>query len=301
VSSDSLRPSPRIDAHTHVFAPVQVAERVAIAARDATFAELYADRKSKLATPGDLLAAMERAKLDGAVAAGFAFSNARDIETENEALFGLVAESTGRVAALATVNPTLPGWRAQAEAALGRGARGFGELRPGNQGWDPLGPPGMALCELAAAHGAVLLWHVSEPVGHRYPGKDGGISPGALIELATRFSGLRMVGAHLGAGAAFYLQMPELRLAIDSLYFDTAACSLLYHESTVARVVDLTGPGRVLFGSDYPLLSPARQLDAIGSALPDDAVRDAVLGGNAASLYFHPAWPNRSGVSRSGA
>ena len=41
---------PLIDAHTHLFAPAQRAERDAIAAREPAFAEMYADPAAKLAT-----------------------------------------------------------------------------------------------------------------------------------------------------------------------------------------------------------------------------------------------------------
>jgi uncharacterized protein len=273
-----------IDAHTHLFAPSQRDERADLAARDATFAEMYADPAAKMAVSGDLLAELDAAGID--VAAGFAFAHAADIDRQNRHLLEAAAASGGRVTALATVNPALPGWRAEAEDALRAGARGFGELRPHNQGWDPLGPRSKELCELAAAHDAVLLWHTSEPVGHRYPGKLGGITPSELIELAAAFPATRMVAAHLGAGASFYLQMPELQAAIKALYFDTAAGSLLYHERTVARLVDVVGADRVLFGSDYPLLSPGRQVAKLRAALPDPPIRDAVLGANADALFF---------------
>ena len=93
-----------------------------------------------------------------------------------------------------------------------------------------------------------------------------------------------MIAAHLGAGASFYLQMPEVRSAIDSVYFDTAAASLLYDDGSVARLVDLTGPERVLFGSDYPLLSPRRQIERLAAQLPGP-VLEAVCGGNARRLF----------------
>jgi predicted TIM-barrel fold metal-dependent hydrolase len=80
--------------------------------------------------------------------------------------------------------------------------------------------------------------------------------------------------------------MPELRSLIEYLYFDTAAGSLLYDRRAVATVVDLAGPGRVLFGSDFPLLLPGRQLAALADTLPEHATRDAVCGGNADALFF---------------
>ena len=273
-----------VDAHTHLFAPGQAAAREELERRDPTFAEMYASPKAKLATAPDLLAALDDAGIDRAVAAGFAFSSAGDIETQNAYLLEAAAAAAGRIIPLATVNLCLEGWLSWAEAALAGGARGFGELRPHNQGWDPLGRAADALCELAGAARAVLLWHVSEPVGHAYPGKHGGITPAELCELATRHPSVAMIGAHFGGGLPFYLQMPEVREALRNVYFDTAAASLLYDDVSVARLVDLAGPRRVLFGSDYPLLSPRRQLQRMNADVPGDAVQ-AVCGGNANTLF----------------
>lgn len=273
-----------IDSHTHVFAPEQSAARAAISARDPTFAEIYADPAAKMATSPDLLVAMDEAGIDRAVVAGFAFTGAQDAQLQNDCILESARSAAGRLIPLATVNPVLPGWEAAARHAIDQGARGFGELRPHNQDWDPLGPQGRRLCGLARDAGLVLLWHVSEPVGHAYPGKSGGVSPTELIEVATAWPGLPMIAAHLGGGASFYLEMPEVRNATESLYFDTAAASLLYDDASVARLVALAGPDRVLFGSDYPLLSPRRQLQRITALLPGDSAQ-AVCGGNADKLF----------------
>jgi predicted TIM-barrel fold metal-dependent hydrolase len=272
------------DAHTHLFAPGQVLGREQIAQGDRTFREMYGDPAAKMAVARELIAALDEAGLDGALAAGFAFSHEPDLLEQNEYILEAARVSGGRVVGFATVNPALPGWERVARHAIDLGARGFGELRPHNQGWDPLGGESRRLCALARDAGLALLWHCSEPVGHSYPGKAGGISPAELIHLGAEFPGLAMVAAHLGAGAAFYLQMPEVRSAIDSLYFDTAAVSLLYDDGSVARLVDLAGPERVLFGSDYPLLSPRRQIERLTAQLPGP-VLEAVCGGNARRLF----------------
>jgi predicted TIM-barrel fold metal-dependent hydrolase len=277
-------PVPGFDAHTHLFAPGQIAGRDSIASGDRTFREMYGDPAAKMATLKQLLEALDEAELDGAVAAGFAFSTEDNLIEQNEYLTAAAKASEGRVLAFATVNPALPGWERVARYAIDRGARGFGELRPHNQGWDPLGEGAAALYGIARDAGMALLWHCSEPVGHAYPGKAGGISPAELIEVATRFPGLTMIAGHLGAGASFYLSMPEVRAAIDSIYFDTAAASLLYDDESVARLVELAGPDRVLFGSDYPLLSPRRQAQRLVAQLPGTVV-DAVCGGNARRLF----------------
>ena len=137
------------DSHTHLFAPWQVANRAALCAADATFAELYTDERAKLATAEDLVEAMRAAGLDGAVAAGFAFTHERELAQQNEYLVHAAKREAG-IVALATVNPAIAGWEGAARSWVAAGARGFGELRPYNQGWDPLGRQGKALCALAA-------------------------------------------------------------------------------------------------------------------------------------------------------
>ena len=272
-----------IDAHTHLFAPSQIAAREELASRDETFAEMYADPAAKMADAPALRAALDRAGLDRAVAAGFAFSSARELSTQNEYLLS-ATQGDDRILALATINPALPGWEAEGHRALTAGARGFGELRPHNQGWDPLGADAGRLYALATEASAVLLWHVSEEIGHQYPGKRGGISAEELWRVAVEFPALRMIAAHMGASLSFFLHMPEVREALQNVWFDTAAFGLLYDDRSVARLVDLAGPGRVLFGSDYPLLSPRRQLQRVTALLPGD-VAQAVCGGNAESLF----------------
>ncbi|MEO8539139.1 MAG: amidohydrolase family protein [bacterium] len=275
---------PGIDAHTHLFAPGQVAGRESIALGDRTFREMYGDPAAKMAVAKNLLEALDEAELDSAVAAGFAFSTEDNLIEQNEYLFAAAKSSEGRIIPVATVNPALTGWERLARHAIDQGARGFGELRPHNQGWDLEGDAARTLYGMAQDAGLLLLWHCSEPVGHAYPGKAGGISAAELVGVAADFPGLPMIAAHLGAGLSFYLQMPEVKAAIDSVYFDTAAASLLYDGESVARLVDLAGPDRVLFGSDYPLLSPRRQIQRIAAQLPGPVV-EAVCGGNARRLF----------------
>ena len=272
-----------IDAHTHLFPPSQALGRDAIASRDAGFAEIYGDPRAAIADAPALLAALREDGIEAAVALGFAFAGEREIAEQNEYLLAVAAETPRAIAPFATVNPALPAWEGEARRALERGARGFGELRPGTQGWDPLGPEGRRLAGLAGEAGAALLWHTSEPVGRGYPGKDGGLAPAELIEVATAAPEVTMVGAHLGAGASFYLSMPEVREATPNLLFDTAAASLLYDSGTIARLVETAGAGRVLFGSDFPLRHPGAELKGALAGL-DAATSEAIAGENARKL-----------------
>jgi len=273
-----------VDAHTHLFPPAVAEHRDRYLAADATFAELYADAKAQLASAEDLLASMDAAAIDVSIALGFAWSDPETCRLHNDYLLDAAGRSSGRVLAF----PTLPlsagpdAIEREARRCVAAGARGFGELRPDNLGFDLAGPPGDHLAALAAFLDAVLLFHVSEPVGHAYAGKEG-LALGTFAAFVTAHPEVKVIGAHWAGGLPFYATMPELR-SLPNLHVDTAASSLLYDEAVYQRVADLTGPETILFGSDYPLLSQARSRRRIAESSLDPAARDLILGANAATL-----------------
>ncbi|MFH1015727.1 MAG: amidohydrolase family protein, partial [Chloroflexota bacterium] len=81
-----------------------------------------------------------------------------------------------------------------------------------------------------------------------------------------------------------YALMPEVKQAMKNVYFDTAASPFLYSPQIYRRVADLVGADRILFGTDYPLLSPTRLLDEIKTADLTEPERIAILSGNASAL-----------------
>jgi predicted TIM-barrel fold metal-dependent hydrolase len=274
-----------IDAHTHIFPSEFIAERAALAGQDKTFSELYGDPAAKLARADELMAAVERNGFDHAIALGFAWSNPDLCRRHNDALLAAAAESGGRIVPFCTVDLAGPADRLRAEIARcsAAGARGLGELRPDSQGADLDGQAGELLAACAAEFNLVLLFHASEPVGHRYPGKRGG-ELATLARFVQRHPEVRVILAHWGGGLPFYALMPEVRAALANVWFDTAATTLLYEPAIYRHVVDLLGAERVLFGSDFPLLGPRRQLRALAAAPLSAAEQAQITGENAAAL-----------------
>jgi len=130
----------------------------------------------------------------------------------------------------------------------------------------------------------VLSLHVSEPVGHDYPGK-GSNTPGIVYRFIAASRELKVMLAHLGGGLPFYELMPEVREALSNAWYDTAAGPFLYRSEVYKAVAAMSGAQRILFGSDWPLLSPRRVIDHIREAGLGQAEVDAVLGGNARRLF----------------
>jgi predicted TIM-barrel fold metal-dependent hydrolase len=273
-----------VDFHTHIFPPAMIERREEICSRDATFRELYADRKAKLATDGDLLRAMDEAGVDVSVALGFAWTRAEDCDRHNDYLVEAAERSGGRIVPFCAFQPAaVPEALDGTLSRIAGRVRGFGELRPSNQGYSIVRSLEEKVLAEAAGSGLPLLFHVTEPAGHKYPGKDG-LPLSEFAEFVARNPGVTAIGGHWGGGLPFYGLMPEVAAAMTNVYVDTAASRFLYAPAVYRTVIDLIGPGRILFGSDYPLISPRAALEEARSAGLAPAELDCILGGNAARL-----------------
>ncbi|KPK47416.1 MAG: hypothetical protein AMJ77_03190 [Dehalococcoidia bacterium SM23_28_2] len=274
-----------VDFHTHIFPPKVRERREDYLRRDPAFAEMYSSPRAQIATAEELLAGMEEAEVDTSVVLGFAWSEQELCREHNEYLLETAARSDGRLIPFCVVQPQAEDDAlAETERCVRGGARGLGELRPDSQGYSLDESAGVILAEAALRHDLVLLFHVSEPVGHAYPGK-GGLGLDAFYRFVSRHPKLMAVGAHWAGGLPFYALMPEVRDALANVYVDTAATPFLYGPEIYRQVAGLMGAERILFGSDYPLVSQRRQRQAIEEGLPDDGVaKRLVLGENAFRL-----------------
>ncbi len=274
-----------VDAHVHIFPPEVLAHKERFLERDVWFKELYQSPKARMATWQQVIASMDAARIDVSVVFGFAWADPGLCREHNAYVLEAMRASGGRLVALAVVQPTDAGAAAEAERCLEQGFRGVGELYPDGQGFDPASEPRLAeLAEVLQAHDGVMLLHASEPVGHLYPGK-GHTKPEKLYRLARRFPDLKLVLAHWGGGLCFYELMPEVKQELHNVWYDTAASTYLYDFSIFPVAMDIVGPGKVVFGSDYPLVDQARFLNRVkGSGLGAPEL-EYVLGGNAVRLF----------------
>ena len=269
-----------IDFHTHIFPTDVCQHRGDYLRRDPTFAEMYTSPRARVATAEDLLRSMDEAGVDKSVILAFAWRDHELCVRHNDYLLEAAAGSGGRLIPFCMVNP-LAGERAALEAArcAAGGAPGLGELRPENQGYDLAGSPaGRLLGDLADRHNFILLFHVTEPGGRAYPGK-GGLPLAQFRRFVAQHPNLKVVGAHFGGGLPWQA-CADGRLG--NLYVDTAAMPFLYDASMISKTAALLD-GRVLFGSDYPLVRQERQIELIRLAA-DAAVGAAILGDTAARL-----------------
>ncbi len=274
-----------VDFHCHILPPGYADQRSQIAQRDATFAALFPDAAGRIADAETLLRDMDASSVDRAVIMGFGWTDPDVAADANDYLLEAAGNHPDRITAFASVNPA---WgRAalvEAERCLDGGASGIGELHADTQGFDIASEPIMRpLMALLRNRGMPITVHASEPVGHAYPGK-GSTTPEKLLRFVLNFPENRIVLAHLGGGLPFYAAMPEVDSALSNVWYDTAALPFLYRPNAITAAASTAGVERILFGTDYPLLSHRRVVEHIVSAGLADAQTDAILGGNAAFL-----------------
>ena len=278
-----------VDFHAHIFPPEVCRRREEYLRRDPTFRELYSDPKASLATADDLLASMDEAGIGKSVIVNFVWQDSALCRLANDYVLESAAASGGRLLPFCIVQPAAGDEaRAEVERCARAGALGLGELRPDNQGFDLAASPEADLLIWAAkAYNLALLFHVSEPVGHEYPGK-GGLALGSLYRFIEKAPGVTVIAAHWGGGLPFYGLMPRVKKALATTYFDTAATRLLYSPGVYRHVISILGVERILFGSDFPFLSQRRCLRETKRVDLDEEEKRLILGGNALRLLGLP-------------
>jgi predicted TIM-barrel fold metal-dependent hydrolase len=192
-----------------------------------------------------------------------------------------------RIAWLAITSPASGNDSATALAdAFETGASGAGELNADAQGFDLADPAGLeSLAEVCIVHNKAAMFHVSEPVGHDYPGK-GTSTPDKLLRLLAAFPDLRVVAAQWGGGMPIYELMPEVRTAAVNLAYDSAASTYLYDHKIFESTVGLVGEDKVLFASDFPVLRQGPLLaQAANRSWASPEVMTKILGDNAVRVY----------------
>jgi predicted TIM-barrel fold metal-dependent hydrolase len=274
-----------LDAHTHICPPEIREDRAAFFPGEDDFRLLYQNPEARLIGATELVAYQAEAGLDGACAFGFPWTDDGHTRLCNDYVLEAGERFPGRVLPFACVNPLRPTALAEAERCLAAGARGLGEIATYGAGLGPEVRAGVApLAALCAEAGVPLLLHTNEPVGHAYPGK----SPMGIADLyrvVKENPRTTWILAHWGAGLfAYQLLRREVDEVLERVFYDTAAGPYLYKPQVYRRFLDIVGAGRLVFGSDYPLLGLSRyRQDMAAAGLAADEVA-AITGGTLARL-----------------
>jgi predicted TIM-barrel fold metal-dependent hydrolase len=274
-----------IDCHTHIFPPEMRKDRNAFCERDEGFSTLHKNVKAKMATAEDLIASMDDTGVERSVVCGFSWSDSDLCALHNQYLLDSAARFPHRLIVFLSL-PLMNPERSEAELEQGirAGAKGIGEIafyhrEMTSRDLDAITPT----LGLLGKKKVPLLLHTNETLGHSYPGK--GVTPlERFYELIVSFPQMTLILAHWGGGLPFYELMPDVAKKMARVYYDTAASPFLYSLKIYNIVSQIVGPEKILFGSDFPLISPQRYLQELKASGLTPKDQEGILGLNLSRL-----------------
>ena len=276
-----------IDAHTHIFPKEIRKNREKYFSAEPAFQKLYQTPKSRLIGAQEMLASMDANQVDKTVIFGFPWENSLLFKQHNDYICEVVSRYPDRFIGLACFDPLSDEAAEEARRCLQAGAlSGIGELAFYQSGIEKASvaklEPIMEICRVLDLS---VLIHTNEPIGHVYPGK----TPNTLAQiyqLIRTFPQNKIILAHWGGGLFFFGTLKkEVKESLKNVYFDTAASPYLYDAAVYRLAIELVGVEKILFGSDFPLLSPARYFDEMQAAGLSADEMQRICGLNAAALF----------------
>jgi predicted TIM-barrel fold metal-dependent hydrolase len=218
-----------------------------------------------------LLEALDGAGIDRAVVCA-PRARGHGYDVANDRVAALVQSHPDRLAGLARVDPLAPGAAAELERASALGLRGL-FLHPWEDAFRITDP---AVDRLVGGLPVV--------VATGYPWVSEGLQVGEFARRHPWTTFVATNGAQINISG---LGQQDATIALAECPNLLVQTSGVYREDFLEGVVERFGPGRLLYASAFPRFDPRLELLRVRWApnLGDEA-KAAVLGGNAAALFF---------------
>ena len=175
----------------------------------------------------------------------------------------------GSLTGFVCVDPHAPGATETLADGLRQGCRGL-KLSPMTHRFSFASMGVANLASICGEHGYPVYTHVVYSPG---------ASTARYVALARQFPGTNFILGHMGFGPADREGL-EAAVELDNLFLETSTGNFLHIQEAVRRA----GPGKVIFGSEFPLSHPTVELQKITLLALDDAARESILGGNILAL-----------------
>ena len=277
-----------IDVHTHAEVSSRGGASLADTLNEASAAYFKIDAAHRMPTLAEI-AAYYRERDMAAVVFTVDAEHATGIPpVPNEEIAEAAAASGGVLIPFASIDP----FRGRAGVAKARalaeryGVRGF-KFHPNIQGFFPNDRMAYGLYEAIEELGAIALFHTGQTgIGAGVPG-GGGIrlkysNPLYLDDVAVDFPDLKIILAH----PSFPWQDEALSMAMHKpqIYIDLSGWSPKYFPPQLVQYANTLLKDKVLFGTDYPAITPDRWLADFDRLAIKPEVRPLILKQNAARL-----------------
>jgi len=274
-----------IDMHTHAEVGRTGEDGLLPEWRDAAAAYFKGGGKP---TPDDVAAYYRERNMAAVIFTVDAVTQTGRPAVPNEEIFAAAADNSDVLIPFASVDPGKGAAGVEEARRLIRDydVRGF-KFHPNVQAFFPSDRAVYPLYEVIAEAGVPVVFHTGHSgIGSGLPG-GGGIrlkysNPMHVDDVAVDFPELTIVLAH----PSFPWQDEALSVALhkQQVYIDLSGWSPKYFPPQLVQYANTLLKDRVLFGSDYPLITPDRWLEDFADAAFRDEVRPLILKENAVRL-----------------
>ena len=249
---------------------------------DPIFDSLRRWTRSELSAPpsvGDTVAVLDEAGISRALTS--AWYAPRNVMISNDEVAAFVEESGGRLIGVGSVDISRP-MEAMREVRRSIHDLGFKAIRVLPWLWSL--PPTDRLFYPVYAACCELGVPFCTQIGHTGPLMPSEVGrPIYLDQVALDFPDLVIVGGHIG------YPWTDEAIAVatkhPNVFIDTSAYTADRYPTQLVEFMRHHGSQKVLFGSNYPMITPAKALAGLDALRLEDTVRQRFLEGNAKSVF----------------
>ena len=257
-----------IDTHCHVY-PDKIAQKAA----EAT-GHFYGIPPRMDGTVEALKQASQQVGIGHSVINSVA-TTAHQVSSINRYIAATVAENSGRMTGLGTLHPDSEDPERDIDQILSLGLKGI-KLHPEIQGFCIDDPRILRFFEIAGERLPFLL-HLGDK---RYDKSN----PNRMKKVLESFPHVRFIGAHFAGWSIWEDATYELK-GYDNLVADSSSSLYAISPEKAVELIHAFGAERILFGTDYPLMSPVEEMERFDRLELTAQEREKILWRNAAEYY----------------
>lgn len=258
-----------IDAHCHIY-PEKIAEK-AVHGTD----NFYGVVSFCKGTVADLKERGEGAGIDRFVVQSVA-TTPKQVASINNFIAEQVAFSNGKLIGLGTLHQDSPDMISDVKNVVSLGLKGI-KLHPDIQNFKIDEKRHYLMYELACKYNLPILMHTGD---NRYDNSN----PNRLKNVLNDFPDLTLIGAHFGGWSVYEEASKEL-CGYKNLFVDCSSSFYRLTDEQIKEIIARYGYDKVLFGTDYPMWNPEKELERLFSLDVNEDNLKKILSENAKRVF----------------
>ena len=258
----------KIDAHVHIY-PDKIAAKAAKGI--GKFYDITIHHDGSIT---QMIAEEDKAGVSRMVAHSVA-TTPTQVAHINEFIMGAHAEYPGRLIPFAALHPDTPDMENVLKGIVAAGFKGV-KLHPDFQEFQLDEPRALRMFSMIADAGLPVLIHTGD---YRYDYSN----PPRMAHLLDEIPNLVAIGAHLG-GWSVYDEARKTLAGRRNFYVDTSSALYALKPDHAVELIRAFGAGRGMFGTDYPMWTPAEEVERFDALPLTEAEREQIYHGTAEEL-----------------